>query len=67
MTDLRIGDPVQVHETSEVLILVAIDGEHGWCRDDAGGHATHRLEDLVLAASTGIMAQYYRLKEFIES
>lgn len=45
----RIGDPVQVDETTEVLILVAIHGEYGWICDGAGRPMTKRLEDLTLA------------------
>jgi hypothetical protein len=56
---IRIGDPVQIDETTEVLVLCAVDGEDGWCRDGAGGHVQHRLEDLVRARSRATSMRGY--------
>jgi hypothetical protein len=51
MSALRIGDRVQVDQTTEALTIIAIDGGEAWCRDDFGGHVEHRLRHLVLAHS----------------
>ena len=48
----RIGDRVQVDQTTEVLTLIAIDGDDAWCRDCEGNKVTHRVEDLSKAHSS---------------
>jgi hypothetical protein len=51
MTALRIGDRVQVDAETEVLVLLAIDNDEAWLRDDLGQHQVRRIEDLAPAHS----------------
>jgi len=51
MSSLRIGDPVRVSTTTEVMTLVAIDGDDAWLRYEDGGHKAERVEDLEYAHS----------------
>jgi hypothetical protein len=51
MSALRIGDRVQVDAETEVLVLLAIDNDEAWLRDDLGQHQVRRLEDLAPAHS----------------
>jgi hypothetical protein len=39
MSALRIGDRVQVDAETEVLVLLAIDNDEAWLRDDLGQHS----------------------------
>lgn len=67
---LRIGDPVRVHAETEVLTLVAIDGEYAWVRDGAGRPQTRPLADLVRARSksdtTRAAFRWHMIEEFME-
>jgi hypothetical protein len=49
MSALRINDRVQVDAETEVLVLLAIDNDEAWLRDDLGQHQVRRLEDLAPA------------------
>ena len=51
MSALRIGDRVQVDAESEVLVLLAIDNDEAWLRDDLGQHQVRKVEDLSPAHS----------------
>lgn len=55
---LRIGDPVQVHTETEVLTLIALDGDYAWVRDGAGRPQTRPFADLQPAKSRMLFHGY---------
>ena len=48
MNPFSAGDRVSIATTTEVLLVLACDGEDVWCRDDVGNKLTLKAEDLVL-------------------